>query len=282
MKDLIEHGHSVIGLGRSDSSANEIEKVGGEVRRGSLEDVNLLRECARDADGVIHLALMVDNFDFGKALRVDRAAITAMAEGLAESGSGKPLVVTSGALFLPQGQLSTEDTTAEKGNLFSERGLSEDLVRSLSKEKNVRGCVVRLAPVVHCWEDKFFVKWLIDSAKKEGHTTIVNDTVRWPAVHRSDAVTLFRLALEGGQAGSLYHAIAEPGVLVRDIVGTINKHLNVSTKSLSFKDAENVLGFMAIVESRDCYASSEKTQTELEWHPAGPGLIDDMEENYFS
>ena len=282
VKELVQHGHQVVGIARSDHSEQAIKNAGGEVQRGSLEDTELLKECARKADGAIHLAFMIDNFDFEKALAVDRAAITAMAEGLAESGSGKPLVVTSGTLFLPQGQLSTEDTPAEKGNLFSERGLSEDLVKSLSKEKGFRGSVVRLSPVVHCHEDKFFVKWLMDSAKKHGHATIIDENTRWPAVHRSDAAALFRLALEKGQSGAIYHAIAEQGVPVKDIVGTIGKRLNVPVKPMSFEEAEKVLGFMAIVETRDCYASSERTQKELGWKPTGLDLIADMEAHYFS
>ena len=282
VKELVRHGHQVVGIARSDHSEEAIKKAGGEVQRGTIEDTELVKECARNADGVIHLAFNVDDFDFVKALATDRAVIKAMAEGLAESGSGKPLVVTSGTLFLPRWQLSTEDTPAEKDNLFSERGLSEDLVKSLAKEKGVRGCVVRLSPLVHCYEDKFFVKWLMDSAKKHGHATIIDDNTRWPAVHRSDAAALFRLALEKGQSGATYHAIAEQGVLVKDIVGTIGKHLDVPIKSMSFEEAEKVLGFMAIVETRDCYASSERTQKELDWKPTGLGLIDDMEANYFS
>jgi nucleoside-diphosphate-sugar epimerase len=279
IKELTQHGHQVVGLGRSDNSAEAIKNVGGEVQRGSIEDVDLLKKCAQASDGVIHLAFMIDDFDFAKALAVDRGAINAMAEGL---GSGKPLVVTSGSLFLPKGQISTEDTSPEQDNIFGERAISEELVKSLSKEMGVRGSVVRLSPVVHCHEDKFFVPWLIESAKKEKFVTLNGDNTRWPAVHRSDTVALFRLALEKGVAGSIYHAIAEQGVPVKDITETIGKHLNVPVKSMSFEEAQKVIPFMAIVQTRDCAASSEWTQKELGWNPTGPGLIADMEANYFS
>ena len=282
IKELTQYGHQVLGLGRTDSSAEAIKNAGGEVQRGSIEDPDLLKKCAQASDGVIHLALSIDDFDFAKALATDRAAIIAMAEGLAASGSDKPLVVASGALLLPGGQVSTEHTPPEKDNMFGERAVSEELVKSLSKEKGVRGTVVRLSPVVHCHEDKFFVPWLIGSAKKERYITLNGENTRWPAVHRSDAVVLFRLALEKGVAGSLYHAIAEEGVPVKDIVEKIGKNLNVPVKSMALEDAQKVIPFMAIVQTRDCAASSEWTQKELGWNPTGPGLIADMEANYFS
>jgi nucleoside-diphosphate-sugar epimerase len=166
--------------------------------------------------------------------------------------------------------------------MFGERAISEELVKSLSKEKGVRGSVVRLSPVVHCHGDKFFVPWLIESAKREKYVSLNGDNTRWPAVHRSDAVVLFRLALEKGVAGSVYHAMGEQGVPVKDIVETIGKHLNVPVKSMSFEEAQKVIPFMAIVQNRDCAASSERTQKELGWNPTGPGLIADMEANYFS
>lgn len=204
-----------------------------------------------------------------------------MAEGLAESGTGKPFVLTSGGLVLSAGQVSDEDAPADRSTMFGKRAESEDLMKSLSEEKGIRGSVLRLAPVVHCEEDKFFVNWLIDSVKKEGYIALNGQNSRWPAVHRSDAVILFRLALEKGQAGSMYHAFAEQGVPVKDIVETISRRMNVPVKSMSFEEAQKVLGFMAMVQDKDCAGSSERTQKELGWCPTGPGLIEDMEMHYF-
>jgi nucleoside-diphosphate-sugar epimerase len=199
---------------------------------------------------------------------------------LAESGDGKPFVLTSGGLLLPKGQISNEDTPPERDNMFGERAESEDLIKTLSKEKGIRGSVVRLAPVVHSKGDRFFVIWLMDSAKKEGFVTLSGENSRWPAVHRSDAAILFRLALEKGKAGSIYHAMAE-NVAVKDIVETISKRMNVPVKKMSFEEAQGVLGFMAFVQDRDCAASSDKTQADLGWKPTGLTLLEDMEQNYF-
>ena len=164
--------------------------------------------------------------------------------------------------------------------MFGERAESEDLVKTLSREKGVRGSVVRLAPVVHSKDDKFFIIWMMGSARKEGFVTLSGENSRWPAVHRSDAAELFRLALEKGKAGSIYHAMAE-NAPVKDIVETISKRMNVPVKKMSFEEAQAVLGFMAFVQDRDCAASADKTKAELGWTPTGPTLLEDMEENYF-
>lgn len=164
--------------------------------------------------------------------------------------------------------------------MFGERAESEDLMKTLSNEKGIRGSVVRLAPVVHCEADKFFVIWMTESAKKDGFVTLNGENSRWPAVHRSDAATLFRLALENGKAASIYHAMAE-NVAVKDIVETISRRANLPVKKMSSEEAQKVLGFMAFVQDRDCAASADKTKAELGWNPTGITLLEDMEKNYF-
>jgi nucleoside-diphosphate-sugar epimerase len=97
VRDLLDAGHQVVGLARSDQGAASLTAAGAEVLRGSLEDLDILRSGAADSDGVIHTAYIHDfseNNDAPAYARVDRNAIEAIGEALA--GSGRPLVVAAG------------------------------------------------------------------------------------------------------------------------------------------------------------------------------------------
>lgn len=281
VQELLQHGHQVVGLARSDSSAEAITKAGAEVHRGDIEDLESLRSGAKAADGVIHLAFIHDFTDFPRAIAVDQAAVKAMGEAMA--GTNKPLVVAGGTLMLPPGKVAVEDTEPVWEDPFSARAKAEVLLRSMSEEKQIRGIAIRLAPSVHGVSDKGFVPALINFAKQNGFVTLVGDgSSRWPTVHRLDAAVLFRLALENGTAGATYHATGEQGVPTKEIMETISKRLNIPVETKSAQDAEKVIFFFAHFLPRDNPVSSEKTQKELDWHPTQPGLIEDMKANYFS
>ncbi|KAL9611043.1 MAG: hypothetical protein Q9167_004290 [Letrouitia subvulpina] len=278
-EELVKHGHQVLGLARSDANVEAIIKAGGEPHRGDLKDLDSLKRGAAASDGVVHLAFIHDFQDFGPSCAADRAAIEAMGEALA--GTGKPLLISSGTLGLPKGELGTEDSRTERDNPpFTDRVLSSDLVQKLTKEKGIRGQVIRFPPTVHGVGDWGFVPQLAKIFREKGTAMYVGDgSVRWPAGHRSDAAVLIRLALEKGAAGATYHPIAEEGVAVKDIVTAIGKRLQLPVTSLTPEEAAEKLGFFAFI-MMDNPTSSEKTRKELGWQPTGPGLLADIEKNY--
>ena len=281
VQELLNNGHQVLGLARSDENAEIITKAGAEPHRGDLEDIASLKSAAKVVDGIIHLAFIHDFTNMTKSTAVDRAAIEAIGEVIA--GTGKPFVIASGTLGLPKGTLVTEDADPDRNTAFSDRMLSADLIYALSKEKNIRGSVIRLTPTVHGTEDKGFIPMLRDAARKNGFVTYIDDgSNRWPAVHRLDAAILFRLALEKGAPGASYHAVAEQGIPMKDIMTVIGKHLQLPVEGKSMIEAVKALGFFAHVIGMDNHVSSEKTQKELGWHPTQIGLLADMEANYFS
>ena len=281
VQELIDHGHQVLGLARNDANADAISKAGAEPHRGDLEDTESLKTAAKAVDGIIHLAFIHDFSNFPKSLSVDRTVIETIGEAIA--GTGKPFVIASGTLILPGGVLATEETGAVLNHPLSERAKSAELIYALSKDKQIRGSVIRLPPTVHGVEDKGFVPNLINIAREKGYVTYIDDgSTRWPAAHRLDAAVLFRLALEKGTAGATYHAVAEQGVAMKDMMTVIGKHLQLPVKSKSVNEAMEAMGFFAHVISRDNPTSSEKTQKELGWHPKNIGLLADIEANYFS
>jgi len=282
VRELIEAGHQVLGLARSDSAAASLAAVGAEVHRGALDDLDGLRSAAAASDGVIHTAFIHDFSDFARSAQTDLRAIETIGAVLA--GSGKPFVITSGTLmltfFLPPGRLGTEEDVADAGSV-APRIASENAAIALA-ERGVRSSVVRLPPSVHGEGDHGFVPTLISIARTKGVSAYPGDgSNHWPAVHRLDAAHLFRLALENASAGSVLHAVGDEGVPVREIAGVIGRRLNVPVVSLPVEEAGEHFGFLGRFFSLDSPASSALTQQRLGWHPVQPGLLADLDHDYY-
>lgn len=281
VQDLLANGHQVLGLARNDANVKILTDLGAEVHRGDLEDHESLKAGARATDGVIHLAFVHNFADFANGIRIDREAIEAFGDALA--GTGKPLVIASGTLGLSPGKLATEDTLPSLEHPMHARYLAAQAVYDISREKNVRGSVIRLSPLVHGKEDWGFAPMFIGATRKSGVAAYAEDgSARWPSVHKVDAAVLFRLALEKAPPGSTYHAVAEEGVPLKDIFTVIGQQLKVPVESKSVEEVAQNIGFLANFATQDAPTSSEKTQSELGWKPSQIGLLEDMKENYFS
>ncbi len=272
VRELINAGHTVLGLARSDENAKAIAAMGAEVHWGTLQDQDSLRSAAAACDGVIHLAFIHDFSKFAENGQIDKRAIEAM--GSALEGTDKPLVVTSGVGFLAPGRMATEDDVARSGEgvpRVSEAAAFAFAVRG------VRAMAVRL-PQVHGGEGKAgFVGYLYDIAREKRLSAYVGDgRERWAAAHRLDVARLYRLALEKGAAGFAYHAVADEGVPMRDIAEVFGKHLKVPVVSIKLEDAGAHFGWIGMFAGLDMPASSAKTQTELGWKPREIGLIADI------
>ncbi|MCJ1455325.1 hypothetical protein MMC28_005679 [Mycoblastus sanguinarius] len=281
IKELLLHGHSVIGLARNESNASIITAAGGTPLTGDLKDLDSLRRGAEASDGVIHLAFIHDFNDIASSCTADRAAIEAMGEVLA--GTGKPFVLASGTLLLPKGVLGKEDTEP-KADMpgFSDRAMSADLVYRLSKEKGVRGSVIRFAPTVYAEGKGGLIGRLIELYHEKGGPVVYigDGSARWPACHRDDAAVLVRLALEKGKPGSTFHAVAEEGVSSKDSMGMVGRQMKLPVESRAVEEAAPALGMLAHVLALDNPTSSEETRKELGWQPTRAGLIADFEANF--
>jgi nucleoside-diphosphate-sugar epimerase len=291
--DLLAAGHQVTCLARSDTAADALLAAGAEVRTGSLDDLDVLRDAAAAADGVVHLGFKHDiafSGDYAGAGAADRAAIESFGEALV--GSGKPLVIASGilgVLGLRPGVVATErdGLAAVAGN--GEQPISGGGGRIANAhyalalaDRGVRSSVVRLPPATHGNGDNGFMTTAIGFAREKGCAAYVGDgTNRWPAVHRDDAARLFRLALESAPAGSVLHAVGEEGVPIREVAGAFADRLGIRAVSVTAEQAGEYVGWLGRFWSVDGPASAEITRGLVGWQPTGQGLIADLEESHY-
>jgi nucleoside-diphosphate-sugar epimerase len=271
--ELVNAGHQVLGLARTDAGAKSLIDAGAQVYRGDLEDLESLRTGAVMSDGVIHTAFNHDFSKFAANCEMDGRAIEALGSALA--GSDRPLVVTSGTGLIAPGRLATEDDVPASGSTSFPR-VSEQTAASLAA-RGVRASVVRL-PQVHDRVKQGLVTYAIAIAREKGVSAYIGDgRNRWPAVHRLNAAPLYRLALEKGEAGASYHAVDEEGVPVREIAEAIGRGLKVPVVAMPPEEAAQHFGFLGFFVGADCPASSALTQERLGWRPAmQPGMIDDL------
>jgi nucleoside-diphosphate-sugar epimerase len=279
VRELISAGHQVLGLARSDAGARSLVAAGAQVHRGDLKDLESLRSGAAMSDGVIHTGFIHDFSNFAENCEVDKRAIETLGSVL--EGSQRPMLVTSALGTVAPGRVVTEENAALPPSPSMPRS-SEATAEALLK-RGVRVSVVRLSQV-HNTVKQGFVTYVIAVAREKGASAFVDEGLnRWAAVHVLDAARLYRLALEKQEAGARYHAIAEEGVLLRDIAESIGRGLKVPVVSKSPEEAAAHFGFLGMFVGRDLAGSSVQTQQRLGWRPSEPGLIADLDRvEYFA
>jgi nucleoside-diphosphate-sugar epimerase len=285
--ELIGAGHRVTGLARSDASAAALTAAGAQVHRGTLDDLDGLRDAAAASDGVIHLAFKHDlafSGDFQGAADADRRAVEVVGDALA--GSDRPFVIASGMLGLAPGQVATERDGHDPDPALLSSGprtrlATAELTLALAS-RGVRSSVLRLPPTTHGDGDNGFMATLVGIARDKGVSGCVGDgSNRWPAVHRFDAAQLFRLAVESAPAGSVLHAVADEGVPIRAVADVIGRHLDLPVVAVSPADAAGHFGWLGGYIALDSPATSTLTSELLGWWPTHPGLIDDLDKGHY-
>jgi nucleoside-diphosphate-sugar epimerase len=271
--ELLQAGHHVLGLTRSEAGAEALQKAGAEALHGDLEDLDSLRRGAAASEGVIHLAFNHDFSQMEKNAADERKAIAAMAEVVL--GSDRPFVVTSGTAMAANvdGKPSTEDSPASS---FNPRTGMEQVVKEFV-DRGVNISVVRLSQI-HDTRKQGLVPYLLAVTRQKGLSAYVGDGGnRWAAAHVSGVAVLYRLAFEKAEPGAIYHAVDEEGVSVKDIAEAHARGLKVPVISLQPEEAQAHFGWIARFAALDAPSSSALTQQKLNWKPKGPGLIADLD-----
>ena len=281
VRELVAGGHRVTGLVRSDHNSETLSALGATPVLGSLDDPDLLRRAADEADGVIHTAFGVDFSRFAEMGRQEQQVIEAFGEVYA--GSDRPVVATSGFFVLPPGQTFTEAVFPAPVDPRLPRAPEQAV--ALITERGVRATVVRLPRSVHGRGERHgFVPMLAKVARDTGVSAFVGDGENlWPSVHRLDAAHLFCLALQNGAEGGPFHAVADEGVPYRLIAEAIGRQLGVPARSLSPDEATAHFGLLALFVGGNGPASSRRTRQRLGWEPLQADLISDIDHpDYFT
>jgi nucleoside-diphosphate-sugar epimerase len=285
--ELLGAGHEVVGLARSEASAQKLEAAGALVQRGDIDDPEGLAKAAADSDGVIHLAFQHElafSGNFAAAAAADRRVVEAMGTALADSD--RPFVLASGMLGMKAGRVATEDDglvpdAATRANPAGRRAATALLTLSL-RGIGVRSSVLRLPPTVHGDGDNGFMATFVAIARQKGVAAYVGDgSNRWPAVHRSDAARLARLAVEAAPAGSVLHAVGDEGVPFREIAEAMGRHLDVPTASVAPADAADHFSHLGHFVGLDSPATATVTRELLGWEPIGPSLLEDLAQDHY-
>lgn len=279
VQELLNAGHQVLGLSRSEASAAKLKAAGAEVHHGDLADPASLRSGVEQAEGVIHCGFIHDFTRFAEVCAIDEQAIEVMAQVL--TGSDRPLIITSGTALVSPGQLATEAMPS----LFNPAWpRASERAAEAAAAKGVRAVILRLPPSVHGDEDKQgFIPILVNIAREKGFSAYIGDGQnRWNAGHRLDTAVLYRFALEQAAWGERFHANTEEGITVKSIAEAIGAQLNLPVKSITFEEAAGHFGWFGHMAAIDCPASSKWTQEHLNWYPSYPSLLTDIESGIYT
>lgn len=271
--ELIQAGHRVRGLARSDAGAEQLKSAGAEVHRGDLQDLDSLRSGATGMDAVVNLAFNHDFSKFAQNGEDERKAIAALSSVLEP---GKLLVVTSGTGLASGGPGHVRTESDPPASAAAIPRQPEETAKAAA-ERGVRVAIVRL-PQVHDPRKQGLVPLLTQMAREKGVSAFVGDGAnRWAAAPLKDVARLYRLAVEQtGPGVTVYHAVQEEGVALREIAETLGKGLKVPVVSIPPEKAAEHFGWLAHFASLDMPASSVWTRKTLGWKPTGPGLIEDL------
>ncbi|UCV23607.1 NAD-dependent epimerase/dehydratase family protein [Ferribacterium limneticum] len=262
---LLANGHVVTGIVRNANSASALESMGAQVQVGDLNDAQQLAGFGTDHDAIIWVAqLMLED-----ELRV----VGALLDNLV--GTNKVFVFTSGTSLLSQrtdGNWSentyTEDEVFPPRKQIAPRLEIENMVRSAAQQ-NIRAICVR-PPFIWGNGGSKLIADLYHSAHKTGAVCYVGRGLNvYTNVHVDDLAELYRLVLEKGVPGALYHAVSGE-TCFRTIAECIARHLGVPTRSVTVGEAAEIWDkFMGpIVFSACSRTRSPRARAELGWKPS--------------
>lgn len=272
-QELLNAGHQVLGLTRSDASARALLAMGAESHPGDIEDLSSLQRGVEACDAVIHTAFDHDFANFVANCQKDSLAITAL--GSALKGSERPLIITSAT---PMGT-SIPGQAADEDHFDPEHPnprVASELAGEELLQRGINVVVMRLSQIHNPIKQGLVTEVIKHAQDKRRSAYIDEGSNQWSAAHLADTAHLYRLALEKRQPGARYHATAETHIAFRLIAETIGEGLGVPTVAVPADKAMERFGWLSAFVGKDMSSQSSKTQTRLGWQPKGSGLIADL------
>ncbi|KAJ4301178.1 hypothetical protein N0V90_003268 [Kalmusia sp. IMI 367209] len=281
IETALAQGYAVNALSRSESSDAKLRTLGANPVRGDIKSLEVLTREASQADIVINIAdAIAGNYGISHEERfaINFAAYDALAEGL--KGTGKPLVVTSGALNAaphPDGEETDESSPGwPEGHIYA-KGFESNKGKYV--DQGVRVCYIRLAPYVYGRGGSGVKLFMGMWAPRGSGAFIIPGTTPTTTVHVEDAARLYLLIAEKGKTGESYNATSETNVTQAQICEGICKTLGIPCNKVELEDAKAKMGdFLAVFLTAQCRASNKKAKEQLGWTiQAEKGILDEIE-----
>lgn len=264
LQRLVEAGHEVIGLARSEASAARLRSAGATPLLGDLRAAGEWAGKLPPVDAVIHAAA-----DFGDDMgEVETALLDALLPVLGAMPKRPRFVYTGGCwLFGATGeQVATEDSPFDPLPAF---GWMIDNMRRVLAAPEVEGTVIHPA-MVYSGEGGVFSSFM--EAIREGRVVdVIGSTdVVWPLVHAEDLADLYVRVMEKARAGSVYNGSTIDGMSVGDIVSAVAQHMGTAlpeVRATAVDEAAERLGEWARGYAISQRLSGDKARAELGWKP---------------
>lgn len=260
IQTLIRHGIEVTALARSEHSARTVSGLGATPVAGALTDTDVLREAARQVDGVIHLGV---DYTEGTA-DVDRAA----AEALQQGAETRPYVHTGGVwVYGDTDGVVDEDAPLSPPHITAWRLDNEK--RVLARGATGQHPVVVMPGLVYGRSGGLVQSYFVEPGRAAGAVPCIGDgTNHWALVHVDDLAELYVLALNAPAGGSY------AGVSGQNLpVGTITQALSHAAgcpgriDSLTLEEAIQRMGPIAEAFALDQQLTGARARRELGWTP---------------
>ena len=269
---LRKAGYAVGGLARSEDRVRTLAAQGLGAHRGDLRNPASLAEGVRNADAVIHAALLAA----ADGPQVDRAAVEAILGEL--SRLNRPFIYTSGcwALGSTGDRIADEDAPLVPTPLAAWRPAVEQLVLEAARH-GVQGIVLR--PAMVYGRGGGLVTSFVSSARKHGAARIIGDGEnRWTFVHVDDLADLYVRAL-GAASGTLLFAAHGPAIRVREVAEAASRAAGAAGKveTVPLEEARKTMGPLADALALDQQISGERAMRVLGWRPQAPSVTEELE-----
>ncbi|MBL8534924.1 MAG: NAD-dependent epimerase/dehydratase family protein [Betaproteobacteria bacterium] len=275
---LIELGHEVLGLVRTEQRAREIAAPGLEPVVGDLSDSSVLVHAVRRADAVINAA----NSDH-------RPSVDAMLDTM--RGSGKTFIQSSGTSIVADladgehaGPVHDETTPVHPLPLRAGRVALNDSVLAASGH-GIRGIVV--CPSLIYGEghglhrDSIQIPWLMDLARKHKAGRHVGPGRNvWSNVHIDDLVDMYVAVLQHAPTGALYYAENGENSML-EAAAAVSRALGFGgiTQAMTVDEAVAVWGEgpARYTMGSNSRVRAVRARRELGWLPVRPSLLQYIE-----
>lgn len=262
LRQLVEAGHQVTGLVRSDTSADQVRSTGASALIGDLLDTDWVAAELAATDGAIHTASPGDatSADFDTSMA--RAAVRAF------SGTTKPYVHTSGIWIYGSGAGMSEDSPLQPPALTAWRPGVEAIVL----DSDILASVV--VPSVVYGHGSGLPNLLVHAPRTaDGALTLIGDgRQHWSTVHVEDLAALYLLVVGAGQGLGHVIGVNEDTPTVRELAEATGSAVAEESVGATRSRVGEAFADALLLDQQ----VSNRKAVSLGWTPTGPSLTDEL------